>query len=89
MANNFMDQVKNMDPQERRTLLEKLLGSLTPEQQEQVAAITRDKKQMKKLQEGLNGNDFETLLNGLRGNQDPQDFLQSPQVKQRLKDLLD
>ncbi|PWM42648.1 MAG: hypothetical protein DBX52_00850 [Clostridiales bacterium] len=86
--NDFIDQIKSMDKKDRRALLEKLTNALTPEQQNQVRAIMQDKKQMEKVQNNLKADDLQTLLNGLSGPGDPQDFLNSPQVLNRLKELL-
>ena len=86
--NDFLDQMKKMDKKERRELLEKLTAALTPEQQKQVQAIMGDKKQMEKIKNNLKGEDFNTLVDGLSGKEDAQDFLNSPQVQNRLKELL-
>ena len=86
--NDFIDQIKSMDKKDRRALLEKLTNALTPEQQNQVRAIMQDKKQMEKVQYNLKADDLQTLLNGLSGPGDPQDFLNSTQVLNRLKELL-
>ncbi|MBR2013236.1 MAG: hypothetical protein IJ995_03375 [Clostridia bacterium] len=86
--NDFLDQMKKMDKKERRDLLEKLTAALTPEQQKQVQSIMGDKKQMEKIKNNLNGDDFNTLVEGLAGKENAQDFLNSPQVQNRLKDLL-
>lgn len=86
--NDFLDQIKKMDKKERRDMLEKLTAALTPEQQKQVQSIMGDKKQMEKIKNNLNGDDFNTLVDGLAGKEDAQDFLNSPQVQNRLKELL-
>lgn len=86
--NEFMDQLKNMDKKERRALLEKLSAALTPEQQEQVKAVMQDKNQMEKLQKNVTGADFTELVDGLNSVEDPADFLQSPRVTKRLRELL-
>ncbi len=86
--NDFLDQIKKMDKKERRDMLEKLTAALTPEQQKQVQAIMGDKKQMEKIKNNLKGDDFNTLVDGLAGKEDAQDFLNSPQVQNRLKELL-
>ncbi len=86
--NDFLDQMKKMDKKERRDLLEKLTAALTPEQQKQVQSIMGDKKQMEKIKNNLNGDDFNTLVEGLAGKENAQDFLNSPQVQNRLKELL-
>lgn len=86
--NDFLDQIKKMDKKERRDMLEKLTAALTPEQQKQVQAIMGDKKQMEKIKSNLKGDDFNTLVDGLAGKEDAQDFLNSPQVQNRLKELL-
>ena len=86
--NEFMEQLKNMDKKERRALLDKLTSALTPEQQKQVESIVRDKKQMEKVQKNLNGADFNALLDGLAGKEDAKDFLNSPQVKKRIEEIL-
>ena len=86
--NDFLDQIKKMDKKERREMLEKLTAALTPEQQKQVQSIMGDKKQMEKIKNNLNGNDFSTLVDGLAGKENAQDFLNSPQVQSRLKELL-
>ena len=86
--NDFLDQIKKMDKKERREMLEKLTAALTPDQQKQVQSIMGDKKQMEKIKNNLNGNDFSTLVEGLSGKEDTQDFLNSPQVQSRLKELL-
>lgn len=88
MSNDFFSQIKSMDKKERRALLEKLTNALTPEQQEQVQAIVKDKKQLEKVKNSLNGEDFNTLVEGLAGKEDAKDFLQSPQVKSRIEELL-
>ena len=89
MSNNdFFDQIKRMDKKERRALLEKLTGALTPEQQQQVQSIVKDKKQMEKVQNSLNGDDFNTLVEGLAGKEDARDFLNSPQVQKRIQEIL-
>ena len=85
---DFLDQIKKMDKKERRDLLEKLTSALTPDQQKQVQSIMGDKKQMEKIKNNLNGEDFNTLVEGLAGKEDAQDFLNSPQVQSRLKELL-
>ena len=87
-ANEFFDQIKNMDKKERRALLDKLTSALTPEQQKQVETIARDKKQMEKVQKNLNGADFNALLEGLTGKEDAKDFLNSPQVQKRIQEIL-
>ena len=87
-TNEFFDQIKNMDKKERRSLLDKLTAALTPEQQKQVQSMMGDKKQMEKIKNNLKGDDFSTLVEGLAGKEDAQDFLNSPQVQNRLKELL-
>ncbi len=86
--NDFMDQIKSMDKKERRALLEKLSAALTPEQQAQVKAVMQDKTQMEKLQKNATAADFNELMEGLNKTEDPADFLQSPRVTQRLRELL-
>ncbi len=86
--NDFMEQIKNMDKKERRALLEKISAALTPEQQAQVQAVIKDKKQMEKLQQNVNANDFTELVNGINQAENPADFLQSPRVTERLRELL-
>ncbi len=88
MSNDFFDQIKRMDKKERRALLEKLTNSLTPEQQQQVQSIVKDKKQMEKVQNSLNGDDFNALIEGLSGKEDARDFLNSPQVQKRIGEIL-
>lgn len=85
--NDVFDQIKNMDKKERRALLDKLTAALTPEQQKQVRSVMQDKKQMEKLQSNVRSEDLETLVNGLNG-EDPRDFLNSPQVQDRLREIL-
>ena len=86
--NDFLDQIKSMDKKERRALLEKLTAALTPDQQKQVQSIMGDKKQMESIKNKLNGDDFNTLVDGLAGAENAQDFLNSPQVKKRIGELL-
>lgn len=86
--NDFLDRIKSMDKKERRDLLEKLTSALTPEQQKQVQSIMGDKKQMENIKKNLNGDDFNTLVEGLAGTENAQDFLNSPQVKKRIGELL-
>ncbi len=85
---NLFDQIKNMDKKEQRALLEKLTGALSPDQQKQIRSLMQDKKQMEKLQNNATPEDLQSLINGLTGTEDPRDFLQSPQVLNRLKELL-
>lgn len=85
---NLFDQIKNMDKKEQRALLEKLTGALSPEQQKQVRSFMQDKSQMEKLQNNTRPEDLQTLINGLNSAGDPQDFLQSPQVQKRLREIL-
>lgn len=84
---NLFDQIKNMDKKERRALLDKVTTALTPEQQKQVMSVVQDKKQMEKLQSNATADDLKTLIDGLNGG-DAKDFLNSPQVKNRLKEIL-
>ncbi|MBQ8892890.1 MAG: hypothetical protein IJ043_00595 [Clostridia bacterium] len=84
---NLFDQIKNMDKKERRALLDKLSSALTPEQQKQVMSVVQDKKQMEKVQNNATPEDLQTLINGLNGG-DAKDFLNSPQVLNRLKEIL-
>ena len=84
---NLFDQIKNMDKKERRALLDKVTAALTPEQQKQVMSVVQDKKQMEKLQSNATADDLKTLIDGLNGG-DAMDFLNSPQVKNRLKEIL-
>ncbi len=86
--NNLFDQIKNMDKKERKALLDKLTAALSPEQQKQIRSIMQDKKQMEKVQNNLRPEDLQTLVNGLNGTEDPRDFLNSPQVQNRLKEIL-
>ncbi|MBQ7034623.1 MAG: hypothetical protein IJN34_02680 [Clostridia bacterium] len=86
--NDFLDQIKSMDKKDRRALLEKLTSALTPEQQKQVKSIMQDKEQMEKIQNNLREDDFHTLIDGLSGKEDARDFLNSPQVQSRLRELL-
>lgn len=86
--NEFMDQLKGMDKKERRALLEKLSAALTPQQQEQVRAVMQDKQQMEKITQNLRGDDLTTLIEGVKSAENTADFLQSPQVTERLKELL-
>lgn len=86
--NDFLDQIKSMDKKDRRALLEKLTAALTPEQQKQVKSIMQDKGQMEKIQNNLREDDFHTLIDGLAGKEDARDFLNSPQVQSRLRELL-
>ncbi len=88
-GSNFMDEIKKMDKKEKRALLEKITNALTPEQQKQVKSILQDKDQMETIQKNLRGDDLHTLVDGLSGGGDARDFLNSPQVQQRMKELLD
>ncbi len=81
-------QFKNMDQGEREALLNKVMGALSPEQMEMVKNIVSDKKSMEKVQKNLKTEDLTDLINGLSGKEDPRDFLQSPRVQKRMKDLL-
>lgn len=86
--NDVFSQIKNMDKRERNALLEKLMGALSPEQQKMVQNVVRDKKQMEKVQNNLKSEDISALIAGLSGGGDARDFLQSPQVIDRLKEIL-
>ena len=86
--NDVFSQIKNMDKRERNALLEKLMGALTHEQQKMVQGVVRDKKQMEKVKNNLKAEDISTLISGLSKEGDAQDFLQSPQVINRLKEIL-
>lgn len=86
--NDFLDQLKQMDKSERRSLLEKLSSALTPEQQEQVRTVMQDKKQMEKITKNLRAEDLDTLVEGVKSSKDTADFLKSPQVTDRLRELL-
>ncbi len=88
MSNDIFNEIKNMDKKERRALLEKLSAALTPEQQQQVRSVIQDKKKMEKVQNNLRSEDLQTLINGLSGEEDPQDFLNSPQIQARLREIL-
>ena len=48
----------------------------------------QDKEQMEKIQNNLREDDFHTLIDGLSGKEDARDFLNSPQVQSRLRELL-
>ncbi len=85
---NLFDQIKSMDKKEQRALLEKLTGALTPDQQKQIRSFMQDKKQMEKLQNNATPEDLQTLIDGLTGTENPRDFLQSPQVLNRLREIL-
>ena len=85
---NLFNQIKSMDKKEQRALLEKLTGALTPDQQKQIRSFMQDKKQMEKLQNNATPEDLQTLINGLTGTENPRDFLQSPQVLNRLREIL-
>ncbi len=85
---NLFDQIKSMDKKEQRALLEKLTGALTPDQQKQIRSFVQDKKQMEKLQNNATPEDLQTLIDGLTGTENPRDFLQSPQVLNRLREIL-
>lgn len=85
---DLFDQIKAMDKKEQRALLEKISGALTPEQQKMVRSVVQDKKQMEKVQNNLRPDDLQTLLSGLNGTENARDFLNSPQVTNRLKELL-
>lgn len=84
---NLFDVIKNMDKKERRSLLDKVTAALSPEQQKQVKAVVQDKKQMDKIRSNATSADLETLIQGLNGG-DAKDFLNSPQVADRLKEIL-
>lgn len=84
---NLFDVIKNMDKKERRALLDKVTAALSPEQQKQVKAVVQDKKQMDKIRSNATSADLETLIQGLNGV-DAKDFLNSPQVADRLKEIL-
>jgi len=86
--NDILEQIKSMDKKDRRALLEKLSSALSPEQQTQIQSIMQDKRQMEKVQNNIKAEDLQTLLNGLSGSGNPQDFLNSPQVQNRLKEIL-
>lgn len=86
--NDLFDQIKNMDKKDRRALLDKLTAALTPEQQKQVRSVMQDKKQMEKLQNNVRPDDLQTLIDGLNGQEDPKDFLNSPRVQDRLREIL-
>lgn len=88
MSDDIFSQIKSMDKKERRALLEKLSSALTPEQQKQVRAVVQDKKQMEKVQNNLRAEDISNLIDGLKGDDDPRDFLNSPQIQARLREIL-
>jgi len=88
MSDDIFSQIKSMDKKERRALLEKLSSALTPEQQKQVRAVVQDKKQMEKVQNNLRAEDISNLIDGLKGEDDPRDFLNSPQIQARLREIL-
>ncbi|MBQ3084432.1 MAG: hypothetical protein IJC46_03145 [Clostridia bacterium] len=88
MSNDIFSEIKSMDKKERRALLEKLSAALTPEQQKQVRSIVQDKKQMEKVQNNLRAEDISNLIDGLKGEEDPRDFLNSPQIQARLREIL-
>lgn len=86
--NDLFDQIKSMDKKDRRALLDKLTAALTPEQQKQVKSIMQDKKQMEKVQNNVRPDDIQTLIDGLNGGEDAKDFLNSPRVQERLREIL-
>jgi len=85
---DLFSQIKNMDKGEQTALLGKIMNALSPDQQKMVQNVVGDQKKMQKIQNNLKNEDISALLSGLAGDGNPQDFLQSPQVINRLKDLL-
>ncbi|MBQ7096420.1 MAG: hypothetical protein IJN80_08260 [Clostridia bacterium] len=85
---DLFSQIKNMDKGEQTALLGKIMNALSPDQQKMVQSVVGDQKKMQKIQNNLKNEDISALLSGLAGDGNPQDFLQSPQVINRLKDLL-
>ena len=85
---DLFSQIKNMDKGEQTALLGKIMNALSPDQQKMVQSVVGDQKKMQKIQNNLKSEDISALLSGLAGDGNPQDFLQSPQVINRLKDLL-
>ena len=84
---NLFDVIQNMDKKERRALLDKVTAALSPEQQKQVKTVMQDKKQMDKIKSNATSADLESLIRGLNGG-NAKDFLNSPQVADRLKEIL-
>lgn len=85
---DLFSQIKNMDKGEQTALLGKIMNALSPDQQKMVQSVVGDQGKMQKLQNNLKNEDISALLSGLAEKGNPQDFLQSPQVINRLKDLL-
>lgn len=81
-------QFKNMDAKERENLLNQVMSALSPEQKKMVNQVIGDPKAMEKVQKNLKTEDLSALMKGLSGGGDPQDFLQSPRIQKKMKDLL-
>ena len=86
--NDLFAQFKNMDPKERDALLQKVMGALSPDQRAMVKNITENPQSMEKVKKNLKSEDLSALLGSLTSGGDPQDFLQSPQIQKKMKDLL-
>lgn len=87
-TNDIFSQFKNMDPKEREALLNKVMGALSPEQMEMVKNVVGDPKSMEKVQKNLKKEDLTELVNGLNSKENAQDFLRSPRIQKKMKDLL-
>lgn len=85
---DLLSQIKNMDKAEQSALLGKVMNALSPDQKKMVQSVMGDQGKMEKLQNNLKNEDISALLSSLSGDGNARDFLQSPQVINRLKDLL-
>ena len=85
---DLISQIKNMDKGEQSALLGKIMNALSPDRKKMVQSVVGDQGKMEKLQNNLKNEDISALLSSLSGDGNAQDFLQSPQVINRLKDLL-
>ena len=90
MAKNddLLKNLQQMDPERLRALLKQATASLTPAQQQKLAALMNDPKKMEKLKRSIRKDDVEQIADKLKNPGDVEKLMKRGDIQKRIDELL-
>ena len=85
---DFLKNLKQMDPSKLQSLIQKATAGLSPAQQQKLKQMLSDPKALEKLQAQVTEQDIKGLENNLSSPDALDKFMRSDKVKKRIDEIL-
>ena len=85
---DFLKNLKQMDPAKLQSLVQKATAGLSPAQQQKLKQMLSDPKALEKLQKQVTEQDIKGLEKSLSSPEALDQYMRSDQIRKRIDDIL-